>query len=70
MIELRKPEQGRITGKVVSRSGRKHTVEADDGRILRADSAIYYPPESRVIILADAIIGPAGPAPVVLSFQE
>lgn len=70
MIELTKAKQTRITGKVVSRVGRRHRVLADDGRTLLADSAIPFNPGERVTLLADAIVGTAGKAPAVQSYQE
>lgn len=70
MIELTTAKQTRITGKVISRSGRRHQVLADDGRTLLADSAVAYNSGERVTLLADTIVGPAGRAPVMQSYQE
>lgn len=70
MFEISKPAEGRISGVVVSRSGRRHTVQADDGRMLLADSAILYAPGARVSVLGETIIGTAGAAAPVLSYQE
>lgn len=70
MIELRKKEPNRITGEVAERSGRRHTINADDGRVLMADSATPYNPGARVTVLAGVIVGPAGAAPKIKNFQQ
>lgn len=70
MFEISKPAEGRISGKVVSRSERRHTVQADDGRMLLADSAVVYAPGARVSVLGDTILGPAGVAAPIRSYQE
>lgn len=63
MIELRKKQETSISGTVMGRSGRRHTVNADDGRVLIADSATPYNQGSRVTVLSGVIVGPAGSAP-------
>lgn len=70
MIELRKQEQSRITGTVISRTGRRHTISTDDGRVLIADSATPYNPGARVTVLAGVIIGQAGAAPTIKNYQQ
>ena len=70
MIELRKQEPSRITGTVTARSGRRHTISADDGRVLIADSATPYNPGARVTVLAGVIVGTAGAAPTIKNYQQ
>lgn len=70
MIELQGQTIGRISGTVSARSGRRHTVHGDDGRVLMADAEKAYPPGSRVIVLAGVIIGAAGAAPQVKNYQQ
>jgi len=70
MIEWSVPKQTRICGEVVSRSGRRHQVLADDGRMLLVDSDTPYVQGARVTVIADSITGISGKAPVVRSYQE
>lgn len=70
MIELRKQAAGRVSGTVSARVGRRHTVDADDGRVLIADSAIAYNPGARVTVLAGVIVGAAGAAPQIKNYQQ
>ena len=70
MIELRKKQEASISGTVTARSGRRHTVNADDGRVLMADSATPYNQGARVSVLAGVIIGAAGEAPIVKNYQQ
>lgn len=70
MIELRKQDPVRITGTIAARTGRRHTIKADDGRVLIADSAIPYNQGSRVTVLAGVIVGQAGAAPTIKNYQQ
>ena len=70
MIELRKKQETRISGVVTERNGRRHTISADDGRVLIADSASPYSQGARVTVLSGVIVGPAGAAPVVKNYQQ
>ena len=70
MIELRKKQETSISGTVMRRSGRRHTVNADDGRVLIADSATPYNQGSRVTVLSGVIVGPAGAAPIIKNYQQ
>lgn len=72
MIEWPSPAASAIrqTGTVEARIGRLHRVRTDSTQTLLADSATPYPPGSRVTLLADAIVGPAGPEPTITSYQE
>ena len=69
-IELRKSAATRITGTVTARTGRRHTITADDGRVLLADSAISYNAGARVTVLSGVIIGEAGAAPIIKNYQQ
>lgn len=70
MIELRKKQESRIAGVVTARNGRRHTINADDGRVLIADSATPYNQGARVSVVAGVIIGPAGAAPTIKNYQQ
>lgn len=74
MIDLSTPIMAyaaqRQTGTVEARFGRLHRVKLDSGQYSLADSATAYPPGSRVTLVADAIVGPAGMAPTTTSYQE
>ena len=70
MIELRKKQETRISGEVMARNGRRHTINADDGRVLIADSATPYNQGARVTVLAEVIVGPAGAAPIIKNYQQ
>ena len=70
MIELRKKQEARTSGEVATRDGRRHTINADDGRVLIADSATPYNQGARVTVLSGVIVGPAGAAPVVKNYQQ
>jgi hypothetical protein len=70
MIELRKKQEARISGEVVTRDGRRHTINADDGRVLIADSATPYNRGARVSVVAGVIVGAAGAAPIIKNYQQ
>jgi CRISPR/Cas system-associated protein Csm6 len=70
MLDLRVRNETAAPGRVTARSGSRHTVATDDGRTLLVESAVAYPPESRVMVLAGSIIGPAGAAPVIKNYQQ
>lgn len=70
MIELGAQNIGRVSGTVMARSGRRHTVQGDDGRVLMADAEKAYPPGARVSVLAGVIVGVAGAAPRVKNYQQ
>lgn len=70
MIEIRKKPMIRVTGTVISRNGRQHTVNSDDGRVLIVDSYTPYIVGARVTIVADAIISSAGASPKIKNFQQ
>jgi hypothetical protein len=70
MIKWTDTEATRATGRVTARTGRSHTVATDDGRTLIADSATPYNQGARVTVVAGAIIGPAGAAPVIKNYQQ
>jgi len=70
MIELRRPTSTRITGTVTARSGSRYTIEADDGRIVLADSIVTYTPGSRVTVISGAITSRAGQPSAVVNYQE
>ena len=70
MIELRKKQEARISGEVTTRDGRRHTINADDGRVLIADSATPYNQGALVTVLAGVIVGPAGAAPIIKNYQQ
>ena len=70
MIELRRKQEERVTGVVTARNGRRHTIYADDGRVLIADSATPYNQGARVTVLAGVIVGPAGAAPIIKNYQQ
>lgn len=70
MINLRPKAETASPGRVTSRIGYRHTVATDDGRILVVESAVLYPPQSRVMVLSGAIIGPAGAAPTIKNYQQ
>lgn len=70
MIELRKKQEARISGVVATRDGRRHIINADDGRVLIADSATPYNQGARVTVLAGVIVGPAGAVPNIKNYQQ
>ena len=70
MIKLTDTAQSRATGRVTGREGWRHTISADDGRILVAYSAVFYNPGARVTVLGDAIIGTGGASPIIKNYQQ
>lgn len=70
MIELRAQAIGRVSGTVMDRSGRRHTVQGDDGRVMMADAEKAYPPGARVSVVAGVVVGAAGAAPQVKNYQQ
>lgn len=70
MIKLTDTQVGRSMGTVTARTYQRHTVSADDGRVLIAYSATPYNPGARVTVLGDAIVGPGGDAPTIKNYQQ
>ena len=70
MIKLTDTQAHRVTGRVVFRVGRSHTVNTDDGRVLIVDAATPYNPGARVTVVSGVIVGPAGTAPTIKNYQQ
>lgn len=70
MINLTGTVVTRSPGTVTARAGRSHTVQADDGRVLIADSPTPYNPGARVTVVSGTIVGSAGAPPIVKNFQQ
>lgn len=59
----------RQTGKIISRSGRKYSLELDSGGMISAESGVSYPVGIRVVVLAGVIVDRAGAKQKVKYFQ-
>lgn len=70
MISIEQTKTVRLTGTVIARAGRVHTVAIDGAETVCVDSQMVYPPQARVTVVAGMIVGRAGAAPTLINYQQ
>lgn len=66
-VQQEKPNK--ISGTVDSYNGRRYTIIDDIGNRHFAESSVFYPPGSRVIIIGEVIVDTAAPTITPTNFE-